>query len=67
MTKLEEAEAALVEFKRSVDSGHPWLPGGVFLKLPGLDQHIVRAFEDFVLKERIAEQVKPAKRVSLTD
>ena len=67
MTKLEEAEAVLADFKRSMDEGHPWLPGNVFIRCEGLSQHIVGALEDFVRVQRVAEQAEPAKRVSLAE
>ena len=67
MTDLEEAATALREFKRAMQEGHPWLPGGVFTKNPGLDLYIVAALEGFVHSRQVAEQSLPAKRVSLTD
>lgn len=67
MNSLEDAEVAMRAFKRSVDEGHPWVPGGAFESNPGLEEHILRAFEDFVRVQRVAEQSKPAKRVSLTE
>jgi len=66
MTALEEAEAALATFKASMDEGHPWVPGGLFISNPGLDQHVLAAFHEFVRVRRVAEQAKPAKRVSLS-
>ena len=67
MTPLQEAETALREYKRSVDQGHPWVPGGMFKTNPGLDQHLLNAFEEFVRLRVVEEQAAPAKRVSLSD
>lgn len=67
MTKLETAKATQAEFKRGMQDGHPWLPGLAFINNPGLDLHIVAALESYVHKLEVEEQVKPAKRVSLTE
>lgn len=66
MTMLTNAEAALANYKRDLDEGHPWLPGHVFINNPGLGQHVLKAMEEFVRVQRVAEQAKPARRVSLT-
>ncbi len=67
MTTLDDAKTALAEFERSVDEGHPWLPGASFIKTPGLDKHILAAMKEFVRVLQVAENAKPAVRVSLTE
>lgn len=66
-TELEKAEDALASFRNWMKSGQPYLPGVDFISNPGLDVHILSALEDFVRVKRVAEQSKPAKRVSLTE
>lgn len=67
MTALENAEAALDEFKHWMAEGHPWVPGLTFINNPGLDEHIRVALEEFVRLRKVEELAKPARRVSLTD
>jgi hypothetical protein len=67
MSKLEDAEATLADFERTLTEGHPWLPGAHFVRCPDLGSHILSALHEFVRVQRVAEQVKPAKRVSLSD
>lgn len=67
MTELEIAEAALREFERSVKEGHPWLPGGTFKSNPGLEIYIEEALGTWVRIKKVAEQVNPARRVSLSE
>lgn len=43
-----EAEMALATYRRSMEDGHPWLPGGLFISNPGLDCHILAAMEAWV-------------------
>lgn len=57
LTPLEQAEATLAIYQWSVETGHPWLPGSLFLKSPGLDQHIKEALESWVEKNRPAPVV----------
>lgn len=66
MTELEQAEATLANFKRSMQDGHPWVPGVAFVNNPGLDRYILNALEEFRML-RALEQDKPAERVSLTE
>lgn len=67
MAALEEAKAVLEDFKRVLNEGHPWLPGNVFIRCPGLDLYVQAALEGFVYDRQVAENAKPAKRVSLSD
>lgn len=67
MTKLESAEAILADFKMWMVKGHPWVPGAAFISNPGLDLFVQAALEGYAHTCRVAEQAKPAKRVSLTE
>lgn len=67
MSELDLAQSALAAYEASLEAGHPWLPGGMFASNPGLDQHILSAMHEFVRVKRVAEQAKPAKRVSLVE
>lgn len=67
MTELEKAQAAQAAFRQSMQNGHPCLPGVVFIENPGLDLLIEAALKDWVHTNTVAEQSKPAKRVSLTE
>jgi hypothetical protein len=48
----ERAEEALAQFKRTVQEGHPWLPGLTFILNPGLDLYIVAALEKWAEDQR---------------
>jgi hypothetical protein len=49
---VEQAEAALREFKRTVQEGHPWVPGLIFILNPGLDLYIMAALERWAEDQR---------------
>lgn len=66
-TDLEKAQGVLDQFKIDKAAGHPWLPGATFISNPGLDLYILAALEQWVHTTRVAEQSKPARRVSLTE
>lgn len=67
LTPFEQAESALETFKRSMEEGHPWVPGSLFISNPGLDLYILAALQGFLHAKQVAEQVKPARRVSLSE
>ncbi len=67
MTELEKAIEAQRAFKQSMQDGNPYLLDIVFIENPGLDLFIQAALEGWVHTKRVAEQSKPAKRVSLTE
>ena len=61
-TPLDKAVAALEEFKSVSKSGHPWIPGVIFINNPGLDKHIQTALEAWVAKkERERSYVEMSK------
>ena len=65
--KTEDVQAVLDEFNRNVAGGHPWLPGAAFIKVPGLDDVVKGALEEFLRVLQVHDRSKPARRVSLSD
>jgi hypothetical protein len=64
-TQLEAAESALAEFKRSMRSGHPWVPGVHFIKNPGLELYVQAALEGWAEKHRPAKSVRRTSLVAM--